>query len=208
MRAFLGDIYEKALREWNLDGFKLDFIDSFYIHLKDPAEADGYEGRDTKSVEEASVRLMDEVMSRLKAIKPDLLVGFRQTCIGPAILKYGNMFRDSDCPGDKNRNRRGVARLRLTSGKGAVHGDMLEWHPTESVEVAARSVLDSMFGVVQYSMMLRKLPKDHVAMIRHWADFSQRHEEALLHGAFRAYNPEHGYPVLVGEGAAEDRPGL
>lgn len=203
VRAFLAGVYEKALRDWNLDGFKLDFIDCFHIKGKDPAEAENYAGRDTKSVEEASDRLLGEVMARLKAIKPDLLVEFRQAYVGPAILKYGNMFRVADCPGDKNRNRRGIARLRLTSGPGAVHGDMLEWHPGEPAEVAARAVLDSIFGVVQYSMMLRKLPESHTAMIRHWAGFSTRHEDALLHGTFRAYNPEHGYPVLEGASANE-----
>ena len=202
-RAFLVGTYEKALRDWNIDGFKLDFIDNFRISGTDPAVAENYAGRDTKSVEEASGRLMGEVMARLKAIKPDLLVEFRQAYVGPAILKYGNMLRVADCPGDKNRNRRGIARLRLTSGKGAVHGDMLEWHPDEPAEVAARAILDSIFGVVQYSMVLCRLPERHVEMVRHWIDFSTRHEEALLHGKFRAYNPEHGYPVLAGESADE-----
>ena len=52
-------------------------------------------------------------------------------------------------------------------------------------------------------MMLRNLPADHLAMVHHWAEFSSRHEDALLHGSFRPYNPEHGFPVLVGESAAE-----
>ena len=202
-REYLISIYEKALREWNLDGFKFDFIDSFALSGPDPAEKDGYAGRDIKSVEAAVDRLMSDAMKRLKAIKPEILIEFRQAYIGSSILKYGNMFRVGDCPGDKMTNRRGIANLRLTSGKLAVHGDMLEWHPSEKVEVAARAVLDSLFGVVQYSMMLRNLPADHLAMVHHWAEFSSRHEDALLHGSFRPYNPEHGFPVLVGESAAE-----
>lgn len=202
-REYIISIYEKALREWNLDGFKLDFIDCFSIRGKDPAEKDNYAGRDVKSVEEAVDILMSDVTKRLKAIKPDILIEFRQAYMGPSILKYGNMFRVGDCPGDKMTNRRGIANLRLTSGKLAVHSDMLEWHPSEKVEVAARAVLESIFGTVQYSMMLRNLPKDHLAMVKHWADFSTKHEEALLHGAFRPYNPEHGFPILVGESDKE-----
>lgn len=203
-REYLISIYERALKEWNLDGFKLDFIDAFTVEgREDPAVKENYAGRDIKSVEEATDRLMTDTMRRLKAIKPDLLVEFRQAYIGPAILKYGNMLRVADCPGDKHANRRGIAKLRLTSGRLAVHGDMLEWHPSEKVEVAARAVLDSIFGVVQYSMMLRKLPADHLEMVKHWAEFSARHENALLHGSFKPYHPEHGYPVLTGECAAE-----
>lgn len=202
-REYLISIYEKALREWNLDGFKLDFIDSFALAGQDPAEKDNYAGRDIKNVEAAVDVLMSDIMKRLKAIKPEILIEFRQAYIGSSILKYGNMFRVGDCPGDKMTNRRGIANLRLTSGKLAVHGDMLEWHPSEKVEVAARAVLDSIFGVVQYSMMLRNLPADHLAMVHHWAEFSSKHEDALLHGSFRPYNPEHGFPVLVGESATE-----
>lgn len=203
VRAFLVGIYEKALRDWNLDGFKLDFIDSIAVQGRDPAIAENYAGRDYRNLAEATDRLMADVMARLKSIKPDLLVEFRQQYIGAAIRKYGNMMRVADCPGDKQANRCGIAQLRLTSGKSAVHGDMLEWHPSDTVERAARPVLDSLFGVVQYSMVLTNLPAAHVEMIRHWSDFSTRHEEALLHGAFRPHHPEARYPVLEGESAAE-----
>ena len=188
VREYLAGIYEKALREWDLDGFKLDFIDSFSAE---------------PGVPEAVDTLMTDVARRLKAIKPEVLIEFRQTYIGPAIRRYGNMFRVGDCPGDMARNRSGIARLRLTSGSTSVHADMLEWHPEDTPENAARFILNSLFGTVQYSMMLRTLPKPHLEMMRHWIDFSRRHEQALLHGSFRPHWPQHGYPLLVGESADE-----
>ena len=203
VRAFLVGVYEKALREWNIDGFKLDFIDSFRTSGEDPAVAENYAGRDYRNIAEATDRLLADIMAKLKAIKPDLLVEFRQQYIGAAIRKYGNMLRVGDCPGDKHANRRGIAQLRLTSGATVVHGDMLEWYPTDTVENAAKPVLDSLFGVVQYSMVLKNLPASHVEMIRHWADFTSVHEEALLRGTFRPHDPEANYPVLEGESAAE-----
>lgn len=203
VRAFLVGVYEKALREWNIDGFKLDFIDCFDARGTDPAVAENYAGRDYRNIAEATDRLLADVMAKLKTIKPDLLVEFRQQYIGAAIRKHGNMMRVADCPGDKHTNRRGIAQLRLTSGRSAVHGDMLEWYPTDTVENAARPVLDSLFGVVQYSMVLKNLPESHVEMVRHWADFSSAHEEALLHGVFRPHHPEANYPMLEGESAAE-----
>ena len=188
VREYLAGIYEKALREWDLDGLKLDFIDSFSAE---------------PGVPEAVDVLMTDIARRLRAIKPDVLIEFRQSYIGPAIRKYGNMFRVGDCPGDMARNRSGIARLRLTSGATAVHADMLEWHPGDTPENAARFILNSIFGTVQYSMMLRTLPKSHLEMMRHWIAFSRRHERALLHGSFRPHWPQHDYPLLVGEGADE-----
>lgn len=203
VREFICSTYEKALRDWNLDGFKLDFIDSFRIYGTDPAVAENYAGRDIKSVSEAVNVLMKSVVERLQAIKPDILIEFRQRYIGPAIRQYGNMFRATDCPGDMITNRSRIASLRLTSGTTAVHADMLEWHSTEKAEVAARHVLSALYGVVQYSVMLRDIPQSHLDMVRHWIDFSQKHRQTLLHSDFRPYFPQHCYPILEAESKSE-----
>ena len=203
VREYLISTYEKALREWNLDGFKLDFIDSFRIKGADPAIAQNYAGRDIKSLPEAVDTLMKGVLSRLQAIKPDILIEFRQNYIGPAIRQYGNMFRASDCPGDMQNNRIRIANLRLTSGTTAVHADMIEWHPNEKPEVAARHILSALYGVVQYSVMLRDIPAEQKQMVTHWIDFSQKHRKTLLHGSFKPYHPEACFPILEAESKDE-----
>ena len=203
VREYLISTYEKALREWNLDGFKLDFIDSFRIKGVDPAIAENYAGRDIKSVPEAVDVLMKGVLARLQAIKPDILIEFRQNYIGPAIRQYGNMFRASDCPGDMQNNRIRIANLRLTSGTTAVHADMIEWNPNEKPEVAARHILSALYGVIQYSVMLRELPESHFKVVKHWLDFSLKHRQTLLHGDFRPYHPEACFPILEAESKAE-----
>ena len=203
VREYLISTYEKALREWNLDGFKLDFIDSFRIKGTDPAIAENYAGRDIKSLSEAVNVLMIEVKNRLQTIKPDILIEFRQNYIGPAIRQYGNMFRASDCPGDMQTNRMRIANLRLTSGETAVHADMLEWNLNEKPEVAARQILSSLYGVVQYSVMLRDIPQSHLQMVKHWIAFSQQHRNTLLKSAFRPYHPEAGCPIIEAESNAE-----
>ena len=187
-REYLAGLYEKALREWDLDGLKLDFIDAFG---SDPG------------VPEAVDALMTDVARRLKAIKPEVLIEFRQSYIGPAIRTYGNMLRVADCPGNADRNRTGTAWLRLTSGDAAVHSDMLEWHPTDTAENAARFILCSIFGTVQYSMMLRRLPASHLRMMRHWIEFTEAHKQALQLGDFKVPYPQLGAPFLVGESAEE-----
>ena len=203
VREYLISTYEKALREWNLDGFKLDFIDSFKFNGVDPAVAQNYAGRDIKSVPEAVDVLMKGVLARLQAIKPDILIEFRQNYIGPAIRQYGNMFRASDCPGDMQNNRIRIANLRLTSGTTAVHADMIEWNSNERPEVAARHILSALYGVVQYSVMLRDIPQSHLQMVKHWIEFSQKHRNTLLKSDFRPYYPESCYPILEAESNEE-----
>lgn len=201
VRDFIASTYERAAIEWGLDGFKLDFIDNFALPWgkEDPAVKENWAGRDIKSVQEAVDVLMVDIANRLKAINPNMLIEFRQTYIGTAIRKYGNMMRASDCPGDFTTNRRRTASLRMTSGKSAVHADMLEWHPSESAEQAARSILNVLFSVIQYSMMLCKLPKEHLSMMSHWISFTEKHKVALLKGSFRAHHPELSYPWIEGE---------
>lgn len=203
VREYLISTYENALKEWNLDGFKLDFIDSFRVKGTDPAIAEEYAGRDIKSVPEAVDVLMKGILARLQAIKPDILIEFRQNYIGPAIRQYGNMFRASDCPGDMQNNRIRIANLRLTSGTTAVHADMIEWNPNEKPEVAARHILSALYGVIQYSVMLRELPESHFKVVKHWLDFSQEHRQTLLHSDFRPYHPENCFPILEAESKEE-----
>ena len=203
VRKYLVSVYERCLKEWDFDGLKLDFIDEFSFKGTDPAVKDGYAGRDFKSLPEATDRLMKDVIAHLKAIKPDVLVEFRQWYSGPAIRQYGNMLRAMDCPNDPTTNRKRIADLRLVSGRTAVHSDMLVWSLDSSPEEAAISVLNALFAVVQYSMVLESLPEDHASMIRNWIRFSNVHRESLLRGKFRGYNPESGYSALSSETSSE-----
>ncbi len=203
VREYLCTTYENAMRDWNLDGFKLDFIDSFKIKGTDPAIAEGYAGRDIKSVPEAVDVLMIDIAKRLQAINPSVLIEFRQNYIGPAIRQYGNMLRARDCPGDMQCTRLRVANLRLTNGATAVHADPLEWNINEKPEVAARHILSGLYGTIQYSLMLRDIPKGQFDMVKHWIDFSQKHRQTLLHSDFRPYHPENCFPILEAESKKE-----
>ncbi|MBR2837799.1 MAG: alpha-galactosidase [Kiritimatiellae bacterium] len=203
VREYLIRTYERVVGEWDFDGVKLDFIDQFVQPAADPAARDGFAGRDYRSVPEAVDRLMKDVLSRLRAIKPDVLVEFRQHYMGPAILQYGNMMRAADCPADLAANRRRICDLRLTSGDIAVHSDMLVWSRDESPEGAALPILNTLYSTIQYSMALKTLSPAHRDVIRHWIAFSQRHREALLKGAFRPHHPENGYTWVEGESASE-----
>lgn len=203
VREYLISTYERVIGEWGFDGVKLDFIDSFTLPKEDPALKDGYAGRDYRSLPDAVNRLMKDVIVRLRRIKPDVLVEFRQRYIGPAILQYGNMMRCADCPADPTSNRRRICDLRLTSGGVAVHSDMLVWSRDETPQGAAMPILNALFSTIQYSMVLETVNPAHRDVIRHWLGFSQTHRDSLLKGRFRPHHPENGYTWIEGESAHE-----
>lgn len=203
VRRWLSDLYEQAVREWDIDGLKLDFVDAIAFKGEDPAVKDGYAGRDIRSLPEAINVLLRDVYERLTAIKPGFLFEFRQSYVGPCIRQYGNMLRAADCSGDLLANRCRTVNLRLTSGKTAVHSDMLEWDVGLGAEEAARYILSALFATIQYSVKLRSLPVEHRQMVQHWLGFSQTHRDALLKGSFRPHHFEAMYPCVESENSSE-----
>lgn len=196
VREFLIGLYSNAVKEWKLDGLKLDFIDAFALKGKS-AEFDSK--RDTQSLEEATDRLMTEITRSLTAINPDILIEFRQAYIGPAIRKYGNMLRVADCPNDAVMNRIDVVNLRLTSGKTAVHSDMIMWNSGEPVESAAQQFASILYSVPQISVKLKTLPEDHKKMLKYYLSFWIENKELLLDGKILAANPESCYSLVCSE---------
>ena len=205
VRAYIVGMFERAMREWGVDGFKIDYVGQFSLEAgeEDPAVAEDFAGRDTRSVPDAVEMLMTELTKRLTAIKPDALIEYRQPYLGPAIRRYGNMIRAIDCPGEMQKNIVRTAMLRLTSGRTAVHSDMLEWNASDTPERAAKPALAALFSTIQYSMVLSRLPESHLKMLAHWIRFTQDHRETLLHGTFRPHHPEANYPFVEAEGATE-----
>ena len=135
-------------------------------------------------------------MNRLRAIKPEIMIEFRQRYTGPAMRKYGNMFRAADCPYDAVSNRIRTIDVRLLAGNTAVHADMLMWHRDESVEVAALQFLNILFAVPQISVRLEVVPESHRAMLRFYLGFWREYRDVLLDGTLRAEHPELNYPVV------------
>lgn len=192
VREYLIGIYEHAVRTYDLDGLKLDFIDQFEDRDHLPLHPE----MDYACVQEATERLMTDVMERVRAIKPDIMIEFRQRYIGPAMHRFGNMFRVGDCASDIVMNRVCIADLRLLGGQTATHSDMLTWSREESAEDAALQMLNSMFGVIQFSQIIADMPDAHRRMTAFWLDFARQNEQVLLHSEFIPMEPQFMYPVI------------
>jgi alpha-galactosidase len=193
VREYLINIYANAVREWNLDGLKLDFIDDFRLYESTPLGLGN--GRDYASINEAVDRLMTDVMKNLQAINPDIFIEFRQKYVGPAMRKFGNMLRAFDCPGDATMNRIRIADIRMLSGNTAVHSDMVTWHDNEPVELAALQLINTLFGVPQLSMFISKVSFEHKKMIAFYTDYWNRNADVLMNGDFIPSKPLANYPL-------------
>jgi alpha-galactosidase len=194
VRAYLADVYVRALREWQIDGFKLDFIERFVADQDTVLEAK--DGRDYASVNYATDRLMTDIIGALEHVRPDVMIEFRQAYIGPLIRKYGNMFRASDSPNAYLVNRIKTVDLRLLSGHTAVHADMVMWHESEPVEIAAFQLLNVLFSVPQLSVKVRAIPPDHLAMVKFYTAYWLANRELLLDSPIEATAPQANYPMV------------
>lgn len=187
VREYLISTYKNAVKEWDIDGFKLDFIDYIQMENDSPAFRDGW---DTCSLEDAIDTMLSEITSELSAIKKGLCIEFRQTYIGPTICRYGNMLRVEDCGADALHQRVSMVDLRLTSGNTAVHSDMLMWNYSDTSEGAALQILNAFFTVWQISVLLDKLPPEHKKMLKFYLSLWKSYRQVILEGKISFKNPE------------------
>lgn len=196
VREYLINIYEKAVREWDLDGLKLDFINN--MQLTEASSAPNKD-MDYVSLEEAICALLAEIKQRLTAVKSDILIEFRQPYTGPVMRRYGNMLRVADCPQDAVKNRAGIVDLRLLAGNTAVHSDMLMWNYGDTPESAALQIINVIFSVPQISVLTEKLSEEHRKMLEFYLRFWKENRECLIDGKLSAENPESGYSLITSE---------
>ena len=196
VREYLVNIYEKAVREWDLDGLKLDFINNMQLTAESSAPNSDM---DYVSLEDAICALLAEIKERITAVKSDILIEFRQPYTGPVMRRYGNMLRVADCPLDAVKNRAGIVDLRLLAGKTAVHSDMLMWNYEDTAESAALQFINVIFSVPQVSVLIEKLSEEHRKMLEFYLLFWKENRECLIGGRLSAENPEAGCGFISSE---------
>lgn len=196
VRAHLTSLYVRAIKDWGLDGLKLDFIDDFKIYPD--TDLGSCAERDHDSIYEAVKSLIEEVYEKLKAINPDVLIEFRQQFIGPSMQQNANMFRAFDCPNDPVTNRIRISDTRLLCKQAKVHSDMITWHSEEEVEQSALQMIGLLFSVPQLSVRMDEISEDHSKMIRFYTDFWLSRRKVLLEGEFSPMDPIANYPIISG----------
>ena len=180
MRRYLVDTYVRVMRDYSLDGLKLDYIDA------QKPNREFKDGMDFESPFDGLKKLLDEITSEVKAVNPRAMFEFRQNYTGPVMHEYGTMFRVCDCPNDSFSNRVNTIEMRMLAGNTAIHSDMLLWNEAESAEGAAYQLTNTLFCVPQISVRWSETSEEQKKMMRFYLPFIDENRDVLLHGDFIA----------------------
>lgn len=193
VRKWYVSLFCDRMKRWNLDGFKIDFINHFELTYESSKE---YDKMDIPVLGEAVTALLCEISASLKQINPEVMLEYRQSYIGPCMLKSGNMFRVDDCAYGAFYNRVNGIDLRLCTKGSAVHSDMLMWDYNASPEAVADQLSSLLFIVPQISMKFEKLSESHKKVLKFYLDFIDEKREVLQHGKLIPLHPEANYSVV------------
>lgn len=200
VRDYIVNSYVRIVEKYDIDGLKLDFIDSFRCEKPDELCENDPTGRDVENVEEGVQKLLAQIRETLTSKKEDFMIEFRQMYVGPTITRDCNMLRVADCAFDLATNRIGIVDLRLLDYPLAVHADMLLWSRTETPENCSKMLLNILFGVPQISVLLQYCNPEQFEIVRRYVEYWTENRGVLLHGKFVAKNPELNYPFVSAEG--------
>ncbi|MFI5531416.1 glycoside hydrolase family 36 protein [Kitasatospora sp. NPDC051853] len=186
VRAHVVELCVRLVRDHGLDGLKLDFLDEAMAHAGDGGPDVGL----------AMTELLAEVRAELEKVRPGLLLELRQPYTGPGMAPYGNLLRSFDCPGDSAANRVRTIDTAFLAIGGAVHSDMLLWHPGAPAHSVARQLIGALHSVPQVSVRLTGVPEEHRAAISFWLGQWTRLRPVLLDGVVEPGRPDELYPVV------------
>lgn len=193
VRGYITRKILEIVRDLGLDGVKLDFIDAIHPDTMHGSKKDPNEGNQNPLYTEF---LMESIYNSLTGFKENIMIEIRQNFHGPAMRKYGNIVRATDCPQDYLENRKRTADLRLLCGSTPVHSDMIMWNPGDKAETVAKHLINVLFAVPQVSVNLRKLPEEHMEVLKFWINFWKNNSDILMNGKFAPLYPELGFPII------------
>jgi len=192
VREHIVECCVRPVRDWGIDGLKIDFIDSWAWADPEPAP-DG----DCETVDEGVELILAAVTSELRRLRPDLLIEFRQDYVNPRLWQFGTFLRAGDCAMDAVENRVRTVDSRLLAGDRAVHSDMLMWRPSATPEAVAQQFIGVLFSTPQVSVELGSLAPEHDRVVRFWLGFMKDHADTLLHGVLTPSRPDARYTQVA-----------
>ncbi len=183
----------RPVRDWGVNGLKLDFLDTWAWSSPPPAP-----DADCSSIDEGVELILQAITAELR---PRVLIEFRQDYVNPRLWQFGTFLRAGDCAMDPVENRVRTIDSRLLAGDRAVHSDMLMWPPAATPETVAQQFIGAMFSTPQVSVELDALPVEQERIVRFWLGFLRDHADTLLHGVLTPSRPDARYTQVRAVGA-------
>ena len=196
VREFIANSIIEIFKNYNLDGLKLDFTDSFFIKEETPKVN---ENMDKPALSEAIQQLLNDINDKMLFIKKDAVIEYRQNYVGPAITQYCNMLRVADCAFDSITNRIAINDMRLLNYPLAVHSDMLYWGINETNENVATQLNNILFSVPQISILLTEDAEGHIQTLKNYVSYWLKNREILMYGDFHVSGMDSNYSMAWAE---------
>lgn len=163
-----------VMKEYGIDGLKVDFIDKIAPSLTNPCGRKIY-------------KFMIEMISRLKQVKPDMLIEFRESYCHRAIAFLGTQYRAADVPLDWLDNLRRLAKIHMELGSGLpAHSDPIFWHKDETEANVSRFMMVAIAGVPMLSIDFEQEKPENMSIISHWLNFYQQHLDTFRYGKWQS----------------------
>ena len=162
-----------VMKEYGIDGLKIDFIDKVCPSLTEPCGRKIY-------------NFMNEMIGRLREVKPDILIEFREVYCHRAIAYLGTQYRAADVPLDWMDNLRRLSKIHMELGSGfPAHSDPVFWHKDELNENISRHMMAAIAGVPMVSIDFEEQRPEALAIVRHWLEFYRQHLDTFRSGKWQ-----------------------
>lgn len=191
VREYITGNFINVIKEYGLDGLKLDFLTNF--NCPAPENADGI---DCKTVNEGVSKLLAAIENEVRSLNPDMLIEYRLAYIGPSVVRHCNMLRMCDCAFDFITNRIGTVDLRMLGYPVSVHSDMLLWNRDETPENIAVMLLNILFSVPQISVLTAQMNEKQLAVLKNYLAYWTSNRQILLHGSLTVSEPQANYSCV------------
>jgi alpha-galactosidase len=177
--GYLARTFSKLARDYDLDGFWLDFMDDAHrpCHNSHPH----FSGSTGEGYNACLAAVRDAVMK----YKPNFLIETRMGMVNINVKQFVNVMETYDMPFDLDLNRSLGVVVRSFSQGLASKIDPIQWHIRESDDnVAVCCATVTFTGVPVFGVDFRLLPQSHLRVVAAWMRFYREHQHELLQGRF------------------------
>lgn len=210
--TYVPELVERLMRDYELDGLKIDFLDQMMVM---PCRAD--HPHRYENLGEPVMKTVRAMVEAIRGVKSDAIIEFRPPYANVVLRPFATLYRAQDCPWDVDMNRRLCAWMKaFTPQPGPlVVADYLTFPPEESPTNIAKSLAAMvLYCVPSVAEDFKKLPPERIEMLRGWMAFYRAHRKELTRGTWRPleFDPHTSTIAIEGEretfvGFFKDTPG-